>query len=309
MYKTLPRPGILTPARDIQRPPWPFAINRDSPQAEGLINWWPAQPWGGTTVYDLAGLSPGTWQGSPVWFDDVLVGPSLNVDGASTYVTTGCVLNTAGPFTISFWAFLISYLQLFPAPLQFQTDQTSAFETFWSTQSGGYNGVNFGSDSNFLQAVGSTPGSSLTGSWFHQAITYNGAGRSTLTNYALYLNGVAETLSGGGPYSGTTNATRFGFATASSTFFNGYLSDIRVYNRALSADEVTALFNPRTRWELYYPLRQRVWCLGAVPTVPVSKQLALPAGVGTALSMPGAVGTGQSLPGSVGTSIAVGGSL
>lgn len=308
MLRTLPRPGIITPPRGVQRPYWPFAVNRDSSQAEGLVNWWPAQPWGGADVYDLIGANQGSWQGSPVWFDDPLIGPALSFDGASTYVSSGCVLNTAAPFTISFWAFLISYSQQFPAPLQFQTDQTSAFETVWSAQAG-YNGVNFGSDANFLQALGSTPGSSLVGNWLHQAITYNGAGRSTLANYALYLNGVAETLSAGGAYAATTNATRFGFASLGTTYFNGYLSDIRVYIRAFSADEIAALYQPRTRWELYYPLRQRVWSFGSSSSTPPAKQLALPGSVGTAMSMSGSIGTAVALPGSVGTSIAIGGSL
>ena len=40
-------PSIIIPGRyGIQRPQWPFTINRDSPQAEGLVAWWPVIPFG-----------------------------------------------------------------------------------------------------------------------------------------------------------------------------------------------------------------------------------------------------------------------
>lgn len=39
---------------------------------------------------------------------------------------------------------------------------------------------------------------------------------------------------------------------------NGQVSDIRFYTRALSGGEVRALYDPRSRWELYQPLVRRV---------------------------------------------------
>ena len=45
--------------------------------------------------------------------------------------------------------------------------------------------------------------------------------------------------------------------------FYGLLSDVRIYNRALSAAEVWQQWAPQTRWELYRPLVRRVWTVPA----------------------------------------------
>jgi len=42
----------------------------------------------------------------------------------------------------------------------------------------------------------------------------------------------------------------------------GYIGDVRLYNRALTAAEVWQLYDPATRWELYAPLR-KWWAIGA----------------------------------------------
>jgi hypothetical protein len=72
--------------------------------------------------------------------------------------------------------------------------------------------------------------------WHHVAYTFDG------TTHKLYIDGGAPTMGTMGMQNGPTAAVRFGNATATATqAFKGALDDIRIYDRALTADEVTAL--------------------------------------------------------------------
>ena len=81
--------------------------------------------------------------------------------------------------------------------------------------------------------------------WYHLVITANGLG------YHMYWNGIEMTVAGdniGRWFPDITNQTlmyRIGSlaSTPLSGSFNGYLDDMKMYDRALTADEVATLFN------------------------------------------------------------------
>ena len=84
----------------------------------------------------------------------------------------------------------------------------------------------------------------LSGEWTHIVITYNGS------NVITYKNGGASTNSqaGSGNVDNTTyqNALRIGARSApgaATSFFPGSIDDVRIYNRALNANEVASLYN------------------------------------------------------------------
>jgi hypothetical protein len=75
--------------------------------------------------------------------------------------------------------------------------------------------------------------------WYHIALTWDGA------EYAVYVNGIKKAA---GPYTGLTALNTFADVgnTGNTSFrnkeaFNGLIDDVRVYNRALTADEVGRL--------------------------------------------------------------------
>ncbi|HEX8226933.1 MAG TPA: LamG domain-containing protein [Candidatus Saccharimonadales bacterium] len=75
-----------------------------------------------------------------------------------------------------------------------------------------------------------------TNSWHHFAYTYDG------TTNNLYLDNVAVSPNTTAVGTGTVGYTIFGNERAAgSIWYSGQLDDIRIYNRALSATEVTAL--------------------------------------------------------------------
>ena len=72
--------------------------------------------------------------------------------------------------------------------------------------------------------------------WTHLALTYNG---STLT---LYRNGVAVANSN---VSGTLSPTTLNLQIGGSQFgeyFKGLIDEVRIYNRALTATEIQAIY-------------------------------------------------------------------
>jgi hypothetical protein len=78
--------------------------------------------------------------------------------------------------------------------------------------------------------------------WYHCAFTYDG------TNSALYVNGVACTLTGvTTPQTGTPSIVRVG-SWGSGEYFNGQIDDVRIYNRALTQAEITQVY--RGTWKL-----------------------------------------------------------
>ncbi len=75
--------------------------------------------------------------------------------------------------------------------------------------------------------------------WYHVAGTYYGS------TWSLYLDGIAETLSGNSdppPASGFGDTT-IGRAGDTSTYFNGTIDEVRIFNRALSEEEINASYN------------------------------------------------------------------
>ena len=78
------------------------------------------------------------------------------------------------------------------------------------------------------------------GVWAHIVLTYNSA-TSTMTPY---LNGVAgtPTTSVSGTFTNADSLTIGGHSTYS-YFYQGSIDDARIYNRALSASEITAMYN------------------------------------------------------------------
>jgi hypothetical protein len=93
---------------------------------------------------------------------------------------------------------------------------------------------------NNLRLVGNTI--METGRWYHGAMTYDGS------NLNLYLDSILDgTLATSGPidYTSTVNP-RIGMrATETAHAFNGYLDELSLYNRALTADEIAWKYSCR----------------------------------------------------------------
>jgi hypothetical protein len=88
----------------------------------------------------------------------------------------------------------------------------------------------------------------LTKGWHHVTGTYNG------TKLVLYVDGIPISTANA---SGSINATEVPLTIGSvlNSYFNGSIDEVRIYDRALNADEVLDLYNNYGYTTLNYPGR------------------------------------------------------
>lgn len=76
------------------------------------------------------------------------------------------------------------------------------------------------------------------GKWVHFAGVYNG------TDLILYMNGtVLDTEPASGNINSTSNSTYIGKDTTSTNYFVGFIDEVRVYDRALSHEQIITIYN------------------------------------------------------------------
>jgi Concanavalin A-like lectin/glucanases superfamily len=95
---------------------------------------------------------------------------------------------------------------------------------------------NYGDDDGvYAPALNPTP----TATWTHLAVTYDS------TTLRLYMNGalISSSPSAGAITNAANGALRIGGNSLWGEYFNGTIDDVRVYNRALSAGELTTDMN------------------------------------------------------------------
>lgn len=243
-----------------QFPNMPFRLNRHSPQAEGLVGWWPMREFG-TKLIDYSGSGlhadfPGG-ANNPTLQTEPTLGVVLDFDG-SDYIDVGAanVTDITGPITVSAW-FLNNQALNYHAivakddgtnrnyQLYIDNSDYLAFAVF---QSGSFYEGNGGDNS------------VSTGVLYHGVGTYDGA------EAAAYLDGIKQINTDAltGPIDNDPVNLHIGQRGDSALRFNGYISDVRIYNRALSAGEAWQLYDPQTRWQLYEPI-PRLFPVGAPP--------------------------------------------
>ena len=83
--------------------------------------------------------------------------------------------------------------------------------------------------------------------WNHVVVVYGGGSILNSTSARIYINGVDKTSNNAGAQAQTLNTAnsnyKIGSRAGSSQFFPGKIDDVRIYNRALSAQEVQQLYS------------------------------------------------------------------
>lgn len=236
-----------------------FALVTQStnPVPNGLIGWWTldtVNTYGGF-AYDKSTTTSrtGTITGSPTVVTGT-INQGLTFSGSSQYIDAGTSpITGTQAFTLSAWIKPTAFDNNYHGALSIGGSSVGAnayIGLVGTTQGGTANTIGGG-------IYGSNYGSgvAVTSTWSHVVLTFSGGSGGTLT---LYVNGVAKFTTTATPSLTSTNIKIGRIGTDTIYDFSGGIDDARLYNRALSAAEVKALYGMRgstvvTIGELYYP--------------------------------------------------------
>lgn len=202
------------------------------------IAYWSFREGGGAVADDEAGSNPGRVYGAK-WVDGP-IGKALWFDGIDDYVDCGHAPGLAPErMTVAFWMFMegrTSYQYILGEAESMFLERDYTFST------GGDGKLEFAFGESFYEQVALRSKEPVPlGQWVHVAATRGGATAS------LYLNGQLE------------NSTAYLFVPTSKDqslrigsiglpepewagFFKGELDDVRIYDKALSAEEIQKLY-------------------------------------------------------------------
>ena len=205
------------------------------------------------TAGDAGGPYDGTLQG-----DAAVSSGVLTLDGTDDYVTIADNdifsftdgAGTDNPFSISLW--VKSTVAASAQNLVTKGDFGGTREYQFQFLGGGNAGklaitLYTSSGSEYIYAIGTT--AYTQNQWHHYVVTYDGS--ESETGITLYFDDSDDTATRGetGTYLGMSNSAvavglgaRFSF-TAWGVFLTGDMDNVRIYDRELSAAEVTQLFN------------------------------------------------------------------
>ena len=212
----------------------------------GLVGWWKLDDGSGTTAADSSGDgNTGTLGGSPLptWTNGKLDG-ALSFNGSQTVgVPDNAALDLSGPWTVSGWIELSAMPASGYLGPVLKKSNGAAFNYLLAYNNGAYFAgtgwvILYYDASNHLQST-SYGTTAVLNQWYFLAGVWDG------TTLSLYLNGG---LVGSSTPSASPNGSSGGgltIAAGVSNSLTGMLDDVRIYNRALSATDVAALYNER----------------------------------------------------------------
>jgi hypothetical protein len=204
---------------------------------DGLVGHWTFDEGEGNTAYDYSGNdNHGTLVNDPDWVDGK-IGKALELDGVNDYVEIGHSdsLTMTDGITIAFWA------KSHGTQVSWTRAISKGKQDFEFLMSGG--GGNTANPALVINGtIRSTAGILIPhNEWVFWAGTWESG-----SHLRAYLNGDMESQVG--PYTGTISSTDKALDigrewNSSSRFFDGYIDDVRIYDRALSAEEIQDLYN------------------------------------------------------------------
>lgn len=192
----------------------------------------------GTTAYDLAGTNDGTINGATVGAEGLLGTTSYSFDGVDDNVTyaSNPLITGSSNRTVCFWT-------------KMDSSQNDTYPTMFGMGGGSQTtgerwDIRPDAGTLRIEVQGAGYSSSLsipTGEWVFICITLNG---STVGDHTFYVNTNSESstgttslnTAGGGTYSADS-------AFSSDRSYAGDITDVRIYDHALTASEIQTLYD------------------------------------------------------------------
>lgn len=213
-----------------------------------LVAWWTFNEGAGTVAGDFSGRNNlGTLTNSPAWIKAGLAGSALTFRGTNQFVGMGnpTALNVTNNYTLSafVWisnappsgggfAIVSKWADTYPRDYCLVLGGTAVSwsnATFFVTTT--TNGDTAFTSSTTLTAA-------MLGKWTHVCCTYDGS------NLKLYVNGLLESTKAQATVAASTGTSfQLGRHASGSSYLDGRIDDVRIYNRALTAEEIKQLYN------------------------------------------------------------------
>ncbi len=208
---------------------WRFRTVAEMPVAgPNLVGWWKLDESSGTTAVDSSGNgNDGTVRGNPLWVEGKL-GGALELDGAGDYVDCGtsAVFNIQDEITIAGWIKVAAFNVAWQAIIA-KGDNTYRLSSIGSDDflHFGLTGTNPGSINGVLDVTDDQ--------WHHVAGVYNGA------EARIYVDGVLDSnATCTGQIRTSSSNLCIGENAGLSRYLDGLIDDARLYNKALTQDEI-----------------------------------------------------------------------
>ena len=223
--------------------------------ASGLVAHWPLDDTTGSTITDIVGTNNGTWadnSGNSVAEETGtgVISTAITFDGGNDEINAGSATSIDdifnGPGTVSMWIKPASLGENNLGRLIHKAPDNNANTEGFTFYLDNTNELEFIHGYGTAKGKWETTNADLAfNTWSHVAITFDA---TTTTAPIIYVNGAAEALTetdtpSGAYGSDATHDLFFGNNNVTGRTFDGALDDVRLYNRALSAGEITALYN------------------------------------------------------------------
>ncbi len=203
-----------------------------SPFAHGLVGYWNLD----NNSNDSSGYTDtGTWSGTPAgtngYYSAGKVGTYAGYfNGSDNQITTTNAIPSSNQRTLSIWLYLKSTAgyQNFLGDCNYSCTSSA----LWNFSGIRFQYTNTGASNDFITA--SEPTLNV---WHYVVGVYDG------NNAYIYIDGVLQSNKS---FSGTLRSFTpiiGGYMNNPADYLNGLIDDVRIYNRALSAAEVAAIYN------------------------------------------------------------------
>jgi len=199
-----------------------YAQSQETINETGLVGYWKLDEGSGTTAYDSSGYNNHGIIYGASWTSGK-VNSALSFDGVDDYVDCGTdpSLMPTTAITLEAW---------------FKASGVNAYATIVSTfyYEGYFLRINPNAGIEFAPGIcNSPPGTIQPGVWYHVVGTFDGTSK-------IYVNGKLVSSQGAGYLAYTGQSLRIGNNPTAELWFNGIIDEVRIYNRALSAEEIWA---------------------------------------------------------------------
>ncbi len=205
------------------------------PNTDGLVGYWKFDELSGTTAADSSGIgNTATLINGPTWTTGKVDG-ALSFNGQNTYIDcgTGSSLNLTNSLTICAWIYPESFGQGGWGRIVDRGNGSSGYSFYVNSANSTIKYVAYGSNtvSSSAQVIG-------LNKWQHVAVVYDDSS-DTVT---FYVNGQQAGTVGytASPFGSSDDPAVIGIRGYDlNRAFDGLIDDVRVYNRALTEDEVS----------------------------------------------------------------------